>query len=130
MKNKEFGSRPRLTWEMAILECFNVSRVYVDRKPGFKVHILHSLLHQLMSLLHIMDYKFLHIIKQFLFIVMHSVFGVHAQSLSCIQPFATPRNVACQVSLSMEFFRQEYWSGMPFPTLQVFGICKESDMTE
>ena len=25
--------------------------------------------------------------------------------------FATPRSIACQASLSMEFFRQEYWSG-------------------
>ena len=23
--------------------------------------------------------------------------------------------VACQTPLSMEFFRQEYWSGLPFP---------------
>ena len=27
----------------------------------------------------------------------------------------TPRTVACQAPLSMEFFRQEYWSGLPFP---------------
>ena len=30
--------------------------------------------------------------------------------------FATPRTVACQATLSMEFFRQEYWSGLPFPS--------------
>ena len=29
--------------------------------------------------------------------------------------FATPWSVACQVSLSMEFSRQEYWSELPFP---------------
>ena len=29
--------------------------------------------------------------------------------------FATPWKVACQAPLSMGFFRQEYWSGMPFP---------------
>ena len=28
----------------------------------------------------------------------------------------TPWTVACQVSLSMGFFRQEYWSGLPFPS--------------
>ena len=28
--------------------------------------------------------------------------------------FATPWPVACQVSLSMEFSRQEYLSGLPF----------------
>ena len=29
---------------------------------------------------------------------------------------AAPRNVACQVPPSMEFSRQEYWSGLSFPT--------------
>ena len=39
------------------------------------------------------------------------------QSLSCVQLFATPWTVAHQASLSMEFSRQEYWSGMQiFPT--------------
>ena len=28
----------------------------------------------------------------------------------------TPWAVACQTSLSMEFSRQEYWSGLPFPS--------------
>ena len=27
-----------------------------------------------------------------------------------------PRTVACQASLSMGFSRQEYWSGLPFPS--------------
>ena len=27
-----------------------------------------------------------------------------------------PWTVACQVPLSIEFSRQEYWSGLPFPT--------------
>ena len=30
--------------------------------------------------------------------------------------FATPWTVACQAPLSMEFPRQEYWSGLPFPS--------------
>ena len=28
----------------------------------------------------------------------------------------TPWTVACQASLSMEFPRQKYWSGLPFPS--------------
>ena len=36
---------------------------------------------------------------------------------SCVQLFATPRTVALQAPLSMEFSRQEYWSGLPFPSL-------------
>ena len=37
-------------------------------------------------------------------------------SLSCVQLFVTPWTVARQAPLSMEFSRQEYWSGLPFPT--------------
>ena len=33
-----------------------------------------------------------------------------------VQLFATPWTVARQVPLSMEFSRQEYWSGLPFPS--------------
>ena len=40
---------------------------------------------------------------------------VCVQSLSCVQLFATPWTIACQAPLSMGFFRQEYWSGLPFP---------------
>ena len=36
------------------------------------------------------------------------------RSLSHVQFFATPWTVAVQASLSMEFSRQEYWSGLPF----------------
>ena len=37
--------------------------------------------------------------------------------LSHIQLFAIPWTVAYQVAPSMEFSRQEYWSGLPFPSL-------------
>ena len=30
--------------------------------------------------------------------------------------FGTPWNVALQAPLSLEFSRQEYWSGLPFPS--------------
>ena len=33
---------------------------------------------------------------------------------SCIWVFVTPWAVACQAALSIEFFRQEYWSGLAF----------------
>ena len=35
---------------------------------------------------------------------------------SCLSLFVTPWTVARQASLSMEFFKQEYWSGLPFPS--------------
>ena len=37
-------------------------------------------------------------------------------SLSHVQLFATPWTVAHQAPLSLEFSRQEYWSGLPFPS--------------
>ena len=30
----------------------------------------------------------------------------------------TPLTVACQASLSLKFSRQEYWSGLPFPSTE------------
>ena len=39
-----------------------------------------------------------------------------AKSLSRAQLFATPWTVAYQATLSMGFSRQEYWSGLPFPS--------------
>ena len=45
------------------------------------------------------------------------VFKVKAKSLSHVQLFATPWTVAYQAPQSMEFSRQEYWSGLPFPPL-------------
>ena len=38
------------------------------------------------------------------------------QSLSHVQLFAIPWTVARQAPLSMEFSRQEYWNGLPFPS--------------
>ena len=43
-----------------------------------------------------------------------------AKSLSHIQLFATLWTVACQTPLSMGFFRQGYWSGLPCPSPGVF----------
>ena len=50
---------------------------------------------------------------------------MHAQSLSCVQFFANPWNVAHQAPLSMGFSRQEYWIGLPFPPpgLRTLTLC-------
>ena len=67
-----------------------------------------------------------HLFKNFpQFVVIHTVkgFGVinkaerkEVNSLSHVRLFATPWTVAYQAPLSMEFSRQEYWSGLPFPS--------------
>ena len=40
--------------------------------------------------------------------------------LSHLRPFGTPWTVAHQVPLFMGFSRQEYWSGLPFPSPGIF----------
>ena len=38
------------------------------------------------------------------------------KSLSCVRLFETPWTIAHQAPPSMRFSRQEYWSGLPFPS--------------
>ena len=48
-----------------------------------------------------------------------SIEGIRACVLSLfrlVQLFVTLWTVACQASWSMGFSRQEYWSGLPFPS--------------
>ena len=42
------------------------------------------------------------------------------KSLSHVRLFVTPWTVAYQAALSMGFSRQEYWSGLPFPSPGIF----------
>ena len=42
--------------------------------------------------------------------------GKEGESLSHVQLFVTPWTVAYQALPSMGFSRQEYWSGLPFPS--------------
>ena len=44
---------------------------------------------------------------------------VKVKSLSCVRLLETPWTAAYQAPLSMGFSRQEYWSGMPLPSLNV-----------
>ena len=41
---------------------------------------------------------------------------VKVKSLRCVRLFATPWTVAYQAPLSLGFSRQQYWSGLPFPS--------------
>ena len=47
--------------------------------------------------------------------VSEEVGGVGLVAKSC-PTLATPWTVACQAPLSVGFSRQEYWSGLPFPS--------------
>ena len=46
----------------------------------------------------------------------HPYMKVKVKSLSRVRLFATPWTVAYQAPQSMGFSRQEYWSGLPFPS--------------
>ena len=52
----------------------------------------------------------------FMTLVWLDCFKVKVKSLSCVRLFATPWTVAHQAPPSMGFSRQEYWSGLPFPS--------------
>ena len=47
---------------------------------------------------------------------MWSIVVEHECSLSRVQLFATSWTIAHQAPPSMEFSRQQYWSGVPFPS--------------
>ena len=44
------------------------------------------------------------------------LYCICAQLLSPVQLYVTPWTEAHQAALSIEFSRQEYWSGLPFPS--------------
>ena len=48
--------------------------------------------------------------------LFHPVLKVKVKSLSRVQLFATPCTITHQALPSMGFFRQESWSGLPFPS--------------
>ena len=44
-----------------------------------------------------------------------SLHGRECSLFSCVRLFVTPWTIAHQAPLTMEFSRQEHWSGLPFP---------------
>ena len=66
-------------------------------------------------------YTFLYTLHSYIYIYIYIYIERERErerekSLSPICLFATPWAVAYQSPLSMEFSRQEYWSGLPFPS--------------
>ena len=52
-----------------------------------------------------------------MFLIIKMDVCVCVQLLSLVPLFVTPWTIACWAPLSMRFPRQEYWSGLPFPSL-------------
>ena len=48
--------------------------------------------------------------------IYQNLVSVCVKSLSLVRLFATPSTIVRQAPLSMEFSRQEHWSGLPFPS--------------
>ena len=61
-------------------------------------------------------FKTFHLLNQVLKTLNNFIRKVKVKSLSHVRPFATPWTVAHQALPSMGFSRQEYWSGLPFPS--------------
>ena len=61
---------------------------------------------------------YINILSHFWFIVLKGSnwLRMHVCMLSCVRLFVTPWTVAHQAPLSTEFYRQENWSGLPFPS--------------
>ena len=55
-----------------------------------------------------------------LVVTTHTTLCVCVKSFSYVRLFTTPWTVAHQAPLSMEFPRQQYWSGLPFPSPEDF----------
>jgi len=72
-----------------------------------------------------------HLLKNFpQFIVIHTVkgFGIVNKQKCRVQLRATPQMAAHQALLSTGFSRQEYWSGLPFPSPKTsLFVAKEAD---
>ena len=48
--------------------------------------------------------------------LLFNMLSEEVKSLNCVQLFATPWTVAYRAPPSMGFSKQEYWSGLPFPS--------------
>ena len=62
-----------------------------------------------------------HIVKAMVFLVVRK--KCENVSHSVVSDSVTLWAVACQAPLSTEFSRQEYWSGLPFPSPNAVLIC-------
>ena len=49
-------------------------------------------------------------------ICINNIHQVKVKLLSRVRLFVTPWTISYQAPLAMEFSRQEYWSGLPFPS--------------
>jgi len=92
----------RGVWEISVL----FSQCCCEPKTRLKNKIYLTHTHTSTSLLQVLSQPLLWFFKW--------------KSLSRVQLFATPWIVARQAPPSMGFSRQEYWSGVPFPSLWSF----------
>ena len=70
---------------------------------------------QTLKLYEVMDH--ISLALQYIFSFSYSAWYMHVYVLfSPVQLLSTPGTVACQAPLTMGFSRQEYWSGLPFPS--------------
>ena len=67
------------------------------------------------SLFYYIYYIYIYIYIYFFLIWGHIPWHMNMHACSVMSDSVTPWTVAHQIPLSIEFCRQEYWSGLPFP---------------
>ena len=73
--------------------------------------IYHNLIKEVIFYYINVEFIKINILQVYIFILLCA-----CESLNHVQLFPIPWTVGHQAPLSMEFSRQEYWSGLPFPT--------------
>ena len=100
-------------WNQSIVPCSVLTWFSGGRLGGV---VFPSLEEFYTSLLWSTQSKALAVSKADIFLELFFLWSNEVKLLSRVRFFATPWTVACQAPLSMGFSRQEYWSGLPFPS--------------
>ena len=93
--------------------CLTLCNLMDCSTPGFPVH--HQLLEFTQTHVHWVGDVTVYFLNS-IFTLAQKIITLVAYMLSNVRLFMTPSTVAHQAPLSMEFSRQDYWSGLPFPS--------------
>ena len=97
--------------------CFFKTGLFLDPSLLSYYHNYYSSYNKSLYLLEILPLVFhLFLLLLFIFLKLHSEMIIHASLLPLVWLFKIRWITAHQAPLSSEFSRQEYWSGLPFPS--------------
>ena len=111
----KFGQSPHLPSVTDLIYfpcCLTISRMSYKWNPSVccLLNLASFTEHKSSTLLHIKEFFFFYCCEKKKKVLV---------TQSCLT-LSTPWTLACQALLSMEFPRQEYWIGLPFPSPRIF----------